>query len=139
MKEFKKAILPPLKALEINYVKWTGNNFEEVHDFVENFKVYKQDCHDIYICVTGEGVPKLYIEGIGEVRVGDYIVSGNTRRNYGYNKLYVSSYKDLPYEVESDELLKEREQIVYKGKDYWVNPIQQFLPFFNTDYNWFIQ
>lgn len=134
MREFKKAVLPPLKSLEINYVKWTGNNFEEVRDFVENFKVYKQDTHDIYVCVTREDVPKLYIDGIGEVRAGDYIVSGNTRRNYGYNKLYVSSYKDLPYDVEGDELLKERERIIYKDKNYWIYFLQNIIPFLNTDH-----
>ena len=136
MGKFKKAMLPPLKALEINYVKWTGNNFEEVRAFVEHFKVYKQDIHDIYVCVTREDVPKLYISGIGEVSVGDYIVSGNTRRNYGYNKLYVSSYKDLPYDVEGDKLLKEREQVIYKEKDYWIDFIQHVLPFLNTDISW---
>lgn len=52
MRNFKKAILPALDELEINYVKWTGNNFNEVRDFVEHFKKYKQDIHDIYVCVT---------------------------------------------------------------------------------------
>lgn len=134
MREFKKAVLPPLKALEINYVKWTGNNFEEVRDFVENFKVHQLDTHDIYVCITREDVPKLYISGIGEVGVGDYIVSGNTRRNYGYNKLYVSSYKDLPYDVEGDELRKERERIIYKDKSYWAYFLQNIIPFLNTDH-----
>ena len=38
MREFKEATLPALNELKINYVKWTGNNFNEVRDFVEHFK-----------------------------------------------------------------------------------------------------
>lgn len=110
MRKFKKATLPALNELEIHYVKWTGNNFNEVHDFVEHFKEYKQDIHNIYVCVTKESVPGLYITGIGEVNAGDYIVAGNKRINWGYDKLYVSSYKDLPYEVVGDDLLVERKK-----------------------------
>ena len=133
MRNFKKATLPALDELEINYVKWTGNNFNEVRDFVEHFKVYKQDTHDIYVCVTREDVPKLYIDGIGEVRAGDYIVSGNTRLHYGYNKLYVSSYKNLPYDVVGDDLLIERKSIVYKEKDYWKEFLHKVIPWLNSD------
>lgn len=133
MRNFKKATLPALDELEINYVKWTGNNFNEIRDFVEHFKISKLDIHDIYVCVTRENVPKLYIDGIGEVRAGDYIVSGNTRRNYGYNKLYVSSYKNLPHEVVGDALLAERKSIVYKEKDYWKEFLHKVIPWLNSD------
>ena len=133
MRDFKKAMLPALDELEIHYVKWTGNNFNEVRDFVEHFKIYKQDIHDIYVCVTKESVPGLYITGIGEVRSGDYIVAGNTRLNFGYDRLYVSSYKDLPYDVVGDDLLKERKNIVYKEKAYWKEFLNKVIPFLNSD------
>ena len=131
MRNFKKATLPALDELEINYVKWTGNNFNEVRDFVEHFKKYKQDIHDIYVCVTREDVPSLYISGIGEVRMGDYIVAGNERFNWG--KLYVSSYKDLPYDVVGADLLIERKNIVYKEKDYWKEFLHKVILFLNSD------
>lgn len=133
MRKFKKATLPALNELEIHYVKWTGNNFNEVHDFVEHFKEYKQDIHNIYVCVTKESVPGLYITGIGEVNAGDYIVAGNKRINWGYDKLYVSSYKDLPYEVVGDDLLVERKNIIYKEKDYWKEFLHKIIPFLNSD------
>lgn len=131
MRNFKKAILPALDELEIHYVKWTGNNFSEVRDFIENFKRFPQDIHDIYVCVTREDVPSLYVSGIGEVRPGDYIVAGNKRIKYG--KLYVSSYKDLPYDVVGDDLLIERKNIVYKEKDYWKEFLHRVIPWLNSD------
>ena len=83
--------------------------------------------------MTREDVPSLYISGIGEVRVGDYIVAGNKRINWGYDKLYVSSYKDLPYDVVGDDLLIERKNIVYKEKDYWKEFLHKVIPFLNSD------
>lgn len=133
MRQFKTAKLPALDELKIHYVKWTGNNFNEIRDFIECFKKYERTKHDIYVCVTREGVPNLFIDEIGEVRPGDYIVSGNTRRNNGYDKLYVSSRKDLPYDVVGDDLKKERETIVYKDDDYWKEFLFRVLPFLNSD------
>lgn len=80
-----------------------------------------------------QDIPSLYISGIGEVRTGDYIVAGNKRINWGYDKLYVSSYKDLPYSVVGDDLLIERKNIVYKEKDYWKEFLHKIIPFLNSD------
>ena len=77
------------KNNSVDFVKWNGDNLDEVKEFVGDKKVFlaTDNSDEIYIC------------GVGIVRKGDYICKNGY---YIYSPLFVCSWKEFPRLVNED-------------------------------------
>lgn len=91
----RKATLLPTKPKEVEWVRYTGDNFNEVEEFVNRIATIYSNKPKFYIS-TGED-KEIYWKEHGFVRVGDFVVLGlEDHPNIKYDRLAIISWKEFP-------------------------------------------
>ena len=88
----REATLLPIPEQTVNWVRYTGDNLDEIKDF----------CKDIKIYLATDDSRELYMHEYGRIRVGDFIIYGYID-NYYYMKHYkIVSWKSFPNMVKEE-------------------------------------
>ena len=85
----RKATLLPVESREVEWVRYTGENFEEIRQFINRSKI-KFSCSEKFY-ISPEEDKEIYWKEHGFIRVGDFIVLGMS--NYGFS---IISWKVFP-------------------------------------------
>ena len=90
-----KATLLPIPEKEVDWIRYTGENLEEVKEFCK--KIHKDK--KIFID-TGES-KTLYWETVGIIRIGDFVVYGYIEQNF-YKHERIISWKTFPRMIKEE-------------------------------------
>lgn len=58
------------KPVVIEAIQWTGNNLQEIHDFVDDFMIGTEQTFDEHIILIDT------LEGLMKASTGDFIIKG---------------------------------------------------------------
>lgn len=84
----RKSTLLPVEAKEVEWVRYTGENFEEIKQFINRSKTKFSSSEKFYISTEDK---EIYWKEHGYIRVGDFVVIGMS--NYGFS---IISWKEFP-------------------------------------------
>ena len=98
----RKATLKPVEVKEVKWIRYTGDNFDEVEQFVNEVKVFPKENHYFYLSTNGD--KEIYWKEHGFIRKGDFVVLCN--RHYLFEAKWddfaIVSWKDFPRMVNED-------------------------------------
>lgn len=97
----RKATVLPVEAKEVEWIRYTGENFSEIEEFINRTKTQYSQKEKFYIS-TGED-KEIYWKEHGFIRVGDFIVLGLEHHSKTtWDGFAIISWKEFPRMVSED-------------------------------------
>ena len=99
----RKATLLPLEAKEVEWVRYTGDNFDEIEHFINKSKT-NYDIGDKFYRST-KGDDEIYWKDHGFIRKGDFVVAGMEPGKYRKTSpdgLAIISWKTFPHMISEE-------------------------------------
>jgi len=90
----RKATLLPIKEKEVEWIRYTGDNFNQIEQFINRKKTKFSQKEKFYISVDDK---EIYWKEHGYIRVGDFVVFGMDRYKFAsFDGWAVISWKEFP-------------------------------------------
>ena len=86
----RKATLLPVEAKEVEWVRYTGDNSDEIRRFINDRSVGNK----FYMSIEGD--KEIYWKEHGVIRAGDFVVAGMGHHETLYDGITVISWKIFP-------------------------------------------
>lgn len=91
----RKATVLPVEAKEVEWIRYTGENFSEIEEFINRTKTQYSQKDKFYIS-TGED-KEIYWKEHGFISVGDFVVLGlEYHLNTKWDGFAIVSWKEFP-------------------------------------------
>lgn len=97
----RKATLLPVEAKEVEWVRYTGDNFDEIEQFINRSKTKYSISNKFYISIEED--KEIYWKEHGFIRVGDFVVLGMEHyMNVSYDGFAIISWKVFPQMISEE-------------------------------------
>ena len=97
----RTATLLPVKPTEVQWIRYTGDNFAEIEDFIAKTKRFGKTEYEFYLA-TDES-KTIYWAEHGKIKIGDFIVIGAANHsNTKWDGYAIIAWKDFPRIINED-------------------------------------
>jgi hypothetical protein len=99
----RKAILLPVESKEVEWVRYTGDNFEEIQNFVNKNKTRYSNSNKFYLSPDDD--KEIYWKEHGFIGLGDFVVFGigvGNHLNVKSDGFAIISWKLFPRMIKED-------------------------------------
>lgn len=97
----RKATILPVEAKEVEWVRYTGDNFKEIEQFINAKKTDFTKKEKFYLALDGS--EDIYWKEHGYIRVGDFVVVGmDGYKTASFDGYAVISWKVFPRMISED-------------------------------------